>query len=395
MARPYSWRLPPEYPLPTGLPIPAIDLPERLLVISASARMLAASAARAGIRVVALDQYADADTLALAEQALALPTSDGRFQPEPLLEAAARLAPTTRYPLVYGSGLDTRPELLGTLAAKRELIGNPPDQLARFREPRLFFQLLDHCSIAYPEIRFRRPETPENWLIKSGCSEGGKRVRFCAQDRPGVGEYYQRRISGPACSVLFLADGERVSILGFNTMLTSSTPGCFLFEGAMNWAPLAPEQRQRLQGNIVRLVRATGLKGLNSLDFMVNAKGEPLTIEVNTRPSATMALYDEDYPEGLLAAHIRACRGLLAGPVRAGAFRAFRVAYAAVTTRVEPGFAWPAWCSDRPVANSVIKVGSPLCTLRAEGGNPAEAMKKLAARARFLRRLVGPLATQS
>ena len=163
----------------------------------------------------------------------------------------------------------------------------------------------------------------------------------------------------------------------------------------MNWAPLALEQRQRMEGNIVRLVRATGLKGLNSLDFMVNAKGEPLTIEVNTRPSATMALYDEDYPEGLLAAHIRACRGLLAGPVRAGAFRAFRVVYAAVTTRVEPGFVWPAWCSDRPVANSVIEAGSPLCTLRAEGGNPSEAMKKLAARARFIRRLVGPLATQS
>jgi len=356
--------------------------------------MLAASAARARIRVVALDHYADADTRALAEQALAIPTVDGGFQPEPLLEAAARLAPAIRFPLVYGSGLDTQPELLGRLAADRELFGNPPGVLAQFREPRFFFPCLDHCSIAYPEIRFRRPETSENWLIKSGCSEGGKRVRFCAQDRPGVGEYYQRRVPGPACSVLFLADGERASILGFNTLLTSSTPGCFLFEGAMNWAPLAREQRQRMEGNIVRLVRATGLKGLNSLDFMVNVGGEPLTIEVNTRPSATLALYDEDYPEGLLAAHIRACRGLLTGPVRTGAFRAFRVVYAAVTTRVEPDFVWPSWCSDRPVANAVIEAGMPLCTLRAEGGSPAAAMRGLAARARVLRRLAGPIATQ-
>ncbi|MFM8441775.1 MAG: ATP-grasp domain-containing protein [Methylococcus sp.] len=387
MARPYSKRLPPESPPPKGLPIPANDLPERLLVISASARMLAESATRARIRVVALDHYADADTCAMTEQALAIPMDNGCFQSEPLLAAAARLAPAPSHPLVYGSGLDSQPELLGRLAEDREVLGNPPGILDQFRAPRRFFQLLDSCSIAYPEIRFRRPENPEYWLIKSGCSEGGKRVRFCAQDCPGFGEYYQRWISGPACSVLFLADGEEASILGFNTLMSSETPGCFLFEGANNWSPLTPAQRRRMAANIGRLVRLTGLKGLNSLDFMVNADGEPLTIEVNTRPSATLALYDEDYPEGLLAAHLRACRGRLTRPARTRAFRAFRVAYAGLTMQVKPGFRWPIWCCDRPPAESVIEAGNPLCTLRAEGANPAAASSRLEARASFIQRL--------
>ena len=280
---------------PTGLPIPSSKLPERLLVIGASARLLAESAARAHIRVVALDHYADADTRSLAEQVHAIPTRHGCFRPEPLLEHAARLAPALHYPLVYGSGLDSRPELLERLAADRVVFGNPPSVLALFREPRHFFELLDRCAIPYPDIRYRRPENPENWLIKSGCSEGGKRVRFCAHNRPGPGDYYQRRISGRAFSVLFLADGENVRFMGFNTLWTSKTPGRFLFEGAMNWAPLSLEQRRRIEGNAVKLVKATGLKGLNSLDFMVDVRGGPLTIEVNTRPSATMALYDEDY----------------------------------------------------------------------------------------------------
>jgi len=375
---------------PTGLPIPSSKLPERLLVIGASARLLAESAARAHIRVVALDHYADADTRSLAEQVHAIPTRHGCFRPEPLLEHAARLAPALHYPLVYGSGLDSRPELLERLAADRVVFGNPPSVLALFREPRHFFELLDRCAIPYPDIRYRRPENPENWLIKSGCSEGGKRVRFCAHNRPGPGDYYQRRISGRAFSVLFLADGENVRFMGFNTLWTSKTPGRFLFEGAMNWAPLSLEQRRRIEGNAVKLVKATGLKGLNSLDFMVDVRGGPLTIEVNTRPSATMALYDEDYPEGLLAAHIRACQGLLAEPVRNETFRAFRVAYASVATRMGTDFVWPEWCADRPVAGSDVEAGMPFCTLRAEGGSPDEVMRRLESRVLFLRRLVGP-----
>jgi predicted ATP-grasp superfamily ATP-dependent carboligase len=163
----------------------ATDLPEKLLVVSCSARMLAQSAARAGIRVVALDHYADADTRAFSAHAQAVPFTDGAFEPQALLDAACKFAPDRDFPLVYGSGLDSQPELLEALGRSREVIGNSPAIQRLFRSPRSFFELLRQCGVPYPEIRHERPENGQKWLIKSGCSEGGKRVRFCAQDQGG------------------------------------------------------------------------------------------------------------------------------------------------------------------------------------------------------------------
>ncbi len=357
------------------------DLPEKLLIISCSARMLAQSAARAGIRVVTLDHYADADTRASAAVSETVPFQNGGFDPPPLVEAALRLAPGKDYPLVYGSGLDTQPDLLEAFAKSHEVIGNSPAIQRLFRSPPSFFGLLRHCGISYPEIRHERPARTENWLIKSGCSEGGKRVRFCAQDQAGPEDYYQKRLHGPALSALFLADGREAKVIGFNTLWTSASPTQpFLFAGAMNHAPLDARLRQQVKSHIITLVKASGIKGLNSLDFMIDSRDELQVLEVNARPSATMALYDQDAPEGLLAAHIRACRGELAFDAAASSSRAFRVIFAPKRVISMASSAWPAWCADLPVSGSPVVAGEPLCTVRAEGGNPIEAERLLEAR---------------
>ena len=365
--------------------MPAIgaDLPERLLVVSGSARMLVRSAARAGIRPVALDLYADADTREHAEIAEAVTPGRIGFAAESLLDAAARLAPPERYALIYGSGLDVAPGLLEQLAQGRQVYGNPPEILRRLKTPDAFFELLRRLRIPFPEVRFTPPADPENWLIKSGCGEGGKGVRFSAQERPaGVGEYYQRRLSKPPRSVLFLADGERAQILGFNTLRTASRPGQpFLFVGALNRAELSRTQRDALRAYVSRLVRAVGLKGLNSLDFMLD--GELCRVlEVNPRPSATMALYDRDFPEGLVARHIRACRGSLSdlGPNGAAPARAFEAVFASRPVRVPMAVAWPDWCADRPLPASAIAAGQPICTVEAEGNGPCEVEALIARR---------------
>ncbi|MGZ8248841.1 ATP-grasp domain-containing protein [Methylomagnum sp.] len=359
------------------------DWPERLLIVSCSARMLVRSAARAGFRPVALDLYADADTQEYAEVAVPLVPDQVGFDAGYLLATAARLAPAERYPLVYGSGLDIAPDLLERLAAGRELLGNPPETVRLLRTPERFFELLRQLDIPFPEVRFQPPTDPALWLVKAGCGEGGKGVRFCAQKTPAsAGEYYQRRVSEPPMSALFLADGERARIIGFNTLWTASQQGRpFLFVGAVNRAELAPEQRGQVRSCVARLVRALGLKGLNSLDFMRD--GDTCrALEINPRPSATMALYDRDFPVGLLEAHIRACRGRLGDGAPMGrAVRAFRAVFAPRAFTVPEAVDWPGWCCDRPAPGTRFDTGQPVCTVEADGANLAKVGSLLARRA--------------
>lgn len=358
------------------------DLPERLLIVGNSARMLVQSAARAGLRPVALDLYADADTRECAEAAAPLIPTPSGFESTHLLATAARLAPAERYPLVYGSGLDTAPDLLKCLAEGREVFGNSPSTLRLLRMPERFFELLRQLDIPFPDIRFEPPADPANWLVKAGCGEGGKRVRFCAQDAPaGPDEYYQRRLPGPPLSVLFLADGEQAGIIGFNTQWTVSLYGRpFLFCGAVNRAKLDGRQRGDVAGYVQRLVRALRLKGLNGLDVM---RDGPLcrVLEINPRPTATTALYDPDFPQGLLAAHIRACRGQQVEVPPSETVRAFRAVFAPADFTVPDGISWPEWCGDRPLPNTRFAAGQPVCTVAAEGADLVEVENLLAHRA--------------
>jgi len=337
--------------------------------------MLTGSAARAGIRPVVLDLYADQDTRAQAQATAAIPPGPTGLDPAALLDAAARLAPPeSGYALVYGSGLDLAPDLLERLSSGREVYGNAPDTLRWAKSPRRFFELLRRLDIPHPETRFEPPPDPQGWLAKPGCGEGGKGVVFCAQaqgDDPD--QYYQRYVVGPPLSALFLADGANARIVGFNTLWTARLPGQpFLFVGAINRAGLDRTQRAQVAAVIARLVRTMGLRGLNSLDFM---RDGPVcrVLEINPRPSATLGLYDADFPEGLLTRHVRACRGTLGEPWQAGdTVRASKAVFAPGPWTVPHALAWPEGCADRPMPGTAIRTGDPLCTVEAQGSDPEQ-----------------------
>jgi predicted ATP-grasp superfamily ATP-dependent carboligase len=373
------------------LSVPGV-LPGKLLLVSCSARLLAQSASRASIRSVALDHYADADTRISAEISLRIPDTGRGFDQQALLDAASLWAPAEEYPLVYGGGFDASPDLLVRLVQGRELIGNSATLLSNMRNPHYFFSLLDQLDIPYPEISFDTPDDPENWLVKAGCSEGGKGVRFCEDAVIRPDDYFQRKIEGSPASALFLANGRQATIIGFSTLWTeSSADNPFLFIGAMSHVSLSAEERYRWHDRINALVRMTGLKGLNSMDFMMDTKGTLRVLEVNTRPSATMALYEPDYPEGLLAAHIRCCQGLeLPDAMPTPAVRAFRVVITRSSLSVGEAANWPLWCDDLPVPHSVISQGQPLCTVRAESETVQQTLGLIRERVDTIHRFIAP-----
>jgi predicted ATP-grasp superfamily ATP-dependent carboligase len=347
------------------------------LIAAVSGRALAASAVRGGHRVVVLDYFADRDTCAAAEACRCVVAPHAlRFDRRALLAAAAELAPAAQSAgLVYGSGFEGRTALLGRLAEGRRLCGNTPEVVAAIKDPRQFFPLLQRLGIAHPEVRFQAPPDPADWLIKHPGGAGGAQVRHASQRPARGGSYYQRFEAGRTLSVLILADGARALVLGYNEQWTTTArPGTpFLFGGAVSHAALPPELTHAIADRLQALVAATGLVGLNGVDFILR-DSEWLVLEVNPRPTATVELYDPDYARGLFDAHLRACAGdLLPLAAPSGVARAMAVVIAAAGGTVPIEFGFPAWCRDLPAPGMRFAAGDPICTVHADAPDAAGA----------------------
>src|SRR4051812_29342151 len=122
------------------------------------------------------------------------------FDADALIAAAETLAPVKASPncgLVYGSGLESRPELLGKLARGRRLWGNRPEVLGAVKDPGYFFGMLDRLELPHPEIRSEPPREAAGWLVKGVGGAGGGHIKALGQAPPtGADEYYQRRVGG-------------------------------------------------------------------------------------------------------------------------------------------------------------------------------------------------------
>jgi predicted ATP-grasp superfamily ATP-dependent carboligase len=193
-------------------------------------------------------------------------------------------------------------------------------------------------------------------------------------------------------SVTFLADAERAHIVGFNVQtLRAIGAAPFCYAGAATCtldAPLAQEVQSRLD----RLVRVTGLRGLNGLDFVLHG-GALHAIEVNPRPTATFELYEEDFPEGLVHWHLHSFAGALSTlapqPRRPhAACRAYEIVFAHTRLRVPQDAQFPEWCADLPGAGSLIQRGTPVLSVFVTGESAAVARRTLSARLHEVERLL-------
>ncbi|HLF96736.1 MAG TPA: ATP-grasp domain-containing protein [Methylococcaceae bacterium] len=322
------------------------------------------------------DLFGDRDTREMAETHV-LTDENGLFdEPRLLQHVATVVAAHSVRGLVYGGGLECLPELLERLARVVPLCGNPPEVVRACKTPERFFSCLARLGIPFPETRFFPPPADPRWLVKPRCGTGGKRVGFhAAREGAGAAVYFQRHVSGVALSALFLADGRTARVVGFNTLWSENRGGetPFLFAGTLNRTPLGDAHRAEVQGWVESLSGALGLTGLNGLDFMFDGQ-RCHVLEVNPRPSATLTLYDADYPQGILAAHLDACAGRLpAGDLPASPPRAWRVVYAPRDGQIPPVLEWPAWSADRPPPGARFRAGEPLCTVCAEGATGEDA----------------------
>lgn len=385
-----------------------------LAVAALSARMLAEAAVDDGFDVVALDLFGDADTRrACSEWCSIGEPASLRIDETLLLPALGALAQRGCVAgWIAGSGFEGRPDLLERGSALLLLIGTQTDAVRRVRDAQAFFGLLDAGGIAHPAVRMSMPEDASGWLVKDAHGCGGSHIRRAASERaPTTSEavtdhhYLQREVPGESMSATFIANGRDARVLGFNQLIVRPLgPRPFVFCGAVGPVPLPASVGNPITAAVRMLARAFSLRGLGSLDFMLD--GDVFgVLEVNPRPPASLALYrrrvfrdaSTGAHTGVVTAHVRAClEGELpqsAAPNAADAANDAAIDLVHGTEIVfanqplcldEPAVRWlaeRAGCHDQPAAATRIEAGHPLCSVSASGAS-AEQVRSLLERGR-------------
>lgn len=329
-------------------------------------------------------------TVALAEKVIAVKYGPHGFDADALMAAVGTLDTSQCIGFVYGSGFEAEPELLAQLAVRLPLIGNNPHVVAAVKSPAVFFAALQLLHIRYPQVSYSvTVSEAEHYLLKFGGGSGGTHVRVASAD-DGLApsnHYFQQKIAGQAVSLLFLADGRAMTVIGFNEQwLNPSIEAPFRYGGAVSHAALTQSVKTQLADAAGKLTQTFGLLGLNSLDAIATEDNQVFVLEINPRLSATIDLYQHMHPD-LLQRHVQACLGEKAlnlpdADVQKRRSRAHAIVYAAADITLAAALPWPEWVVDIPPLSRLlikIKIGEPICTVLAEADD-AQTAKKLAQR---------------
>lgn len=366
------------------------------LLVGLSVRALAQAAARSGYAVCAADAFGDRDTAtACAGRVIRLAVNAGyRIEPPSLVEAVVmaqcRFAPDGFAGIVTGSGFDGRPELiaklaeLGKLAGLGLLTGCDAAVMRTLREPRKWFTLLDDLDIPHPPVRFEAATDLRGWLLKSASGSGGWHVRPWqhSTNLDDDGYFQQRRHARPA-SVLFVANGSRVLVLGWQWQLLAATPTLpWRYGGVVTASNFPAAVRDQITAALSAIVAQVPLRGLAGLDFLVDGDNVEV-LELNPRPTASISLYPQ---HDLFGIHLAACAGVLppADLPTTGPLRGEAVLYAPCRLHVDTSFAWPDDCADIPATTTDLAPGEPVCTVGVQADSAHSLHQLLAHRQRSL-----------
>lgn len=368
-----------------------------IAVAGVSARAMAESARRAGMDVISLDCFGDADTRAASRQWIDVAgRAPFEIDAQRFLAALQRLAEDERVQAwMPGAGFEAQP---GALAQGEKLLpmaGTAAERVRALRDPKVFFAALDDAGIAHPPVVFAPVGDPAGWLVKDAGGCGGWHVRPADSLRGGSlapGHYLQREAQGVPMSATFIADGARARVLGINRQhVRRFGHRAHVFRGVVGPVPVPASVAHRVESALQFVTERFALRGLGSLDFLLDGD-EVLVLEVNARPPASFTLYESEGEGGsLIAAHLDACREGRLPPLPQAEHhpvRGLEVVYArralTLDARAAANMAQMPDCHDRPLAGSRFAAGDPLCSLSARGASAQEVETTLAAAAEEL-----------
>jgi uncharacterized protein len=358
-----------------------------LIVAGASVRAAAHSALRAGLRLYAIDQFADRDLSAIC------PAAKIRKYPHDCLTA---LGDAPQSPWMYTGGLENYPRLVDRMAEIRPLWGNSGNVLRRVRDPSLLAEAVREAGLEMPasvlELGDGSHAPGKKWLVKPLRSSGGHQIKTAAggpQPRhPGF--YYQEFIRGQVHGAVYLATSDGCDLLGVSRQI--QIPGTFGYRGSI----VAPDAWHQRVPDLMRLGTTLkdrfGLRGLFNVDFIRNEAGD-WPLEVNPRYSASVELLERATGVSFLALHAAVFNPSLnvshhaiaiPAPSRAlGKAVVYSPQGGTITAAMDQlvaawngGLTWPG-IADVPYVGDCILAGQPICTVFAEGETVAEVERQL------------------
>ena len=357
--------------------------------------------------MIAIDAFADKQTIESAKKNYVVSFDEQGFNADELLKVITQLDLSQFVGCIYGSGFETQPGLLQKIADAVLLLGNTANTVRAIKHATQFFSALRQLNIAHPAVFDVLPDNDEKnrsavYLKKFSAGSGGAHIRLASVNDAKLleNEYYQQQLSGQSVSLLFLADGYKIEVVGFNEQWSSPCDAMpFRYGGAVSQVALSNSVQQQLIEAAEKLTVRFGLLGLNSLDAIVQ-DDKVYVLEVNPRLSATVDLYDHT-ATNLIDRHVQVCsnRASLsqenlgdnchaqqsrtqqsqAQQSQAQQSRAHAIVYATFDIEIVPSTEWPSWVMDTPFNLSETKkilAGNPICTVTAYDDG-AEAAKQL------------------
>jgi predicted ATP-grasp superfamily ATP-dependent carboligase len=415
---------------------------KHILICGTSTRAAADSAARAGLRVTAIDAYADLDQHP-SVRALSLPRDFGRPATAHAIARAARTLDCDA--VAYLSPFENHPRAVHTLAAGRVLWGNPPDVLRRVRDPRQLSDGFRKHGFATPAVRVRPdarfrsnapndgndpndpnplndpndpnplndpndpnpsndpndpnpPNDPNDyWLVKPLRSGGGQHISRWQGGPLRRGRVLQEWIAGVPGSVVFVAAGGEAVPLGVSRQLIGDLTfgssgfrycGSIMASGADTQFADGETLVERACALAAAAAVEFGLVGVNAIDFVARA-GVPYPIELNPRWSSSMEVVEALFGLPLFQVHAAACDRSelpsfdLTAAMRATTAKGKAILFARDDIVVGETRAWltDSTVRDVPHPGERIARGQPICTVFADGSAPEECYQALVHRA--------------
>lgn len=401
-----------------------LDHSPRIMVVGLDAPGLAASAARAGYSVCAVDYFGDLDlkSLCLHSQSIiqqrvgeSSGTVETRYSPQGLLEIARRLVSLCRPQfMLLASGLDDSRNILEKLNEMAPILGNPPSAIKHVRDKRFFFDELGRLSLPHPKTIFAADKEEAEAaaaqigfpvVMKPWSTSGGTRIKLVKNTRDLAESFprvrgsssrvlVQRFVPGvPASVSVISASGRAKSVAASKQILGDHR----LFQRhAFGWCGnVVPISMHRdVVRECMRIAEEVcvhfGLVGSNGVDFVISPDGHPCVIEVNPRFQGTLECVEKAFGLNVVKMHVNAClRGKL--PAKIAHQKAFctRLIVYAPERCLVPDFRHESWFRNVPLPGSLVEKGEPVCSVLALGRTESKSLGLARRRASRVLRALG------
>ncbi len=275
-----------------------------VLVAGYTTRHVAASAARAGYEVYAVDHFCDQDLVSCTADHLAF--DELAELPSAVAEMLSRHSPDC---VVTTSGAEML-ELPVYLRA-----GTPPEIAARFMDKGRTQEFFESVGVPVPK---RLPAGMYPAMLKTLSGAGGWRnavVRNAAEEEAWEEfveyEPYMRQefIQGQPASVCCLGTGTKARAVSANEQILRGGDACaYAFSGSVT--PCSHPMTEKMIHTAERIVAESGCVGTVGVDFVLTDT-EAWAIEVNPRFQGTVETVESACGVNLFQLHMDACRGVL------------------------------------------------------------------------------------